>query len=550
MYHRVAEDGPPELARYRTPAAAFEAQMRWLRSHGYYAISAPQLAERMRDRAELPGRPVLISFDDATTDFHDTAWPILRECDFSADVFVVTDMIGGHAVWDSDHGPPAPLMSEDQIARLACAGIRFGSHLATHRRADALSSAELLSELTRSRSRLETLTGAKVTSFAAPHGVIDQRLVFLAKRCGYQIGLTSHHGFASLESDPLRLPRIEVRGDWSLEQFAEAVRGRPNPCNDLVSVVIPACNAGETIDETLRSVRAQTHENIEIIVVDDGSEDKTAEIVRSHAAVDCRISMVRQPNGGVAEARNRGARSARGQLLAFIDADDLWSPDNIRKQLAALWAGGAQAGLVYSWYAAIDGSGRIIDSSYQPTESGDVLKRICGGNLVGNGSAALVTRAAFEAVGGFDPTLRALGAQGCEDWQFYFKVAERYRFALVREFLTGYRLRPGAMSNDLVRMLRSSTHLANWMRRRQPQLRGTIASGSTFYARWLLATAVRQRRYVEAAKLALALLRRSPPRAARLTITALRAAIRPSSSVPPRQERNATLRFTIGAPRA
>jgi peptidoglycan/xylan/chitin deacetylase (PgdA/CDA1 family) len=178
MYHRVAEDGPPELARYRTPAAAFEAQMRWLRSHGYYAISATQLAERMRDRAELPGRPVLISFDDATTDFHDTAWPILRECDFSADVFVVTDMIGGHAVWDSDHGPPAPLMSEDQVARLACAGIRFGSHLATHRRADALSSAELLSELTRSRSRLETLTGAKVTSFAAPHGVIDQRLVF------------------------------------------------------------------------------------------------------------------------------------------------------------------------------------------------------------------------------------------------------------------------------------------------------------------------------------------------------------------------------------
>jgi glycosyltransferase involved in cell wall biosynthesis/predicted TPR repeat methyltransferase len=526
MYHRVAEDGPPELARYRTPAAVFKAQMQWLRSHGYYAISTSQLAERMRNRAELPGRPVLISFDDGTMDFYDTAWPILRHCDLSAEVFVVTDMIGGHAVWDSDYGPPAPLMSEDQIASLASEGVRFGSHLATHRRADALSSAELLSELIRSRSTLETLTGATVTSFAAPYGVIDQRLLFLAGRCGYQIGLATHHGFAALDSELLWLPRIEIRGDWSLEQFADAVRGRANPCNDLVSVVIPACNAEDTIDETLRSVRAQTHRNIEIIVVDDGSEDKTPDIVHEHVRKDCRVSMIRQPNSGVAAARNRGARNGRGQFIAFIDADDLWSPDNIRKRLSALWAGGPQVGLVYSRYAVIDQSSRIVDTSYQPFESGNVLKRICEGNLVGNGSTALVTRAAFDAAGGFDPALRALGAQGCEDWQFYFKVAERYRFALVPEMLTGYRLRPGAMSHDLVRMLRSSTHLVKWMHRRQPRLRRSITRGSTFYARWLLATAFRQRRYVEAVKLALVLLRQSPARAARVATATARAAIR------------------------
>jgi glycosyltransferase involved in cell wall biosynthesis len=340
-------------------------------------------------------------------------------------------------------------------------------------------------------------------------------------------------------------------GEWSLEQFGEAIRGRRNPCNDLVSVVIPAWNAETTIDETLRSVRAQTHENIEILVVDDGSADRTGEIIQEHMKVDCRVGMIRQSNCGVAEARNRGAREARGQILAFIDADDLWSPDKIQKQLAALWAGGPQTKLVYCWYALIDRNRRVIDASYQPTDSGDVLERICRENFIGNGSSVLLTRLAFDEAGGFDPTFRTLGAQGCEDWQFYFKIAERHRFGLVPETLTGYRRRPGAMSEDLPRMLRSSNYLAMFMRGRQPALGRSIEVGCAYYAGSLLAKAIARGRLLTAGQLSLMLLfRTTPARAARAALATFRAIVanRARAMVSDQDPRD-SLRFTIGEPK-
>src|SRR5262245_57856494 len=97
----------------------------------------------------------------------------------------------------------------------------------------------------------------------------------------------------------------------------------------VVSVVVPAFNAGATLDQTLRSVRAQTYTHLEVIVVDDGSKDATAEIALAHAKSDARIRLVRQANGGVASARNAGIREARAALVAPIDADDLWAPTKI-----------------------------------------------------------------------------------------------------------------------------------------------------------------------------------------------------------------------------
>ena len=284
---------------------------------------------------------------------------------------------------------------------------------------------------------------------------------------------------------------------------------------DLVSVVIPAFNAEATVDETLRSVRAQTHSNLEILVIDDGSHDRTTEIVSAHAVIDKRVRPIRQPNAGVASARNKGAREASAELLAFVDADDLWAADKIRKQLVALRYGGSRVGLVYTWYAFIDSENRI-GATYRPTEVGDVTEHLCLGNFVGNGSSALVTRTAFDKAGGYDPTLRARGGQGCEDWQFYFHVAEGYHFALVPELLTGYRQTPGNLSSNPMRMLRSSMLVAEQMQRRQPQLCAMISCGNTNYNTWLLERAIERRNSVDAAHLAWALLRREPSRAARL----------------------------------
>jgi|KBSSwiStaDraftv2_1062776.scaffolds.fasta_scaffold116764_2 Glycosyltransferases involved in cell wall biogenesis len=279
--------------------------------------------------------------------------------------------------------------------------------------------------------------------------------------------------------------------------------------NDLVSVVMPAFNAESTIDDTLRSVRAQTHLSLEILVVDDGSDDQTAEIVAAHARIDKRVRLIQKPNGGVASARNWGACQAKAMLLAFVDADDLWAPDKIKKQLLALGAGGSRVGLVYTWYAFIDAESRIYET-YRPTDVGDVTERLCRTNFVGNGSSALVTREAFEVAGGFDPTLRALDAQGCEDWRFYFSVAEKYHFALVPELLTGYRQSPRNMSSDPMRMLRSSRLVAEWMQRRQPHLRAAIALGNAYYGIWLLERAVERQNWIDAAHLSWALVRQEP----------------------------------------
>src|SRR5579883_3127014 len=101
----------------------------------------------------------------------------------------------------------------------------------------------------------------------------------------------------------------------------------------LISVVIPAYNAARTIGATLRSVIDQTYPNIEIIVVDDGSTDGTAAIVRSVLAGEPRLRFVAQGNAGVAAARNAGAALARGDFIAPVDADDLWHPTKLAKQM-------------------------------------------------------------------------------------------------------------------------------------------------------------------------------------------------------------------------
>ena len=225
-YHRIAEDGPPGLARYRVKPSAFAAQMRWLRRHGYHAVTSVDLARHLASGRPFEGRPVMISFDDAYRDFHQLAWPILHAHDFRAEVFVVTDRVGGTADWDVEFGPPAPLMDWPEIQTLGAAGIGFGSHMASHSHTAELSSREVVLEAARSRALLERALGTECRAIAAPFGEADDRFVRIAAHCGFTLGLTMEPGLAELTHNPLRLPRIEVMGDWSVETFAHAVRPR------------------------------------------------------------------------------------------------------------------------------------------------------------------------------------------------------------------------------------------------------------------------------------------------------------------------------------
>jgi glycosyltransferase involved in cell wall biosynthesis len=240
---------------------------------------------------------------------------------------------------------------------------------------------------------------------------------------------------------------------------------------ELVSVIVPAYNAAATLSETLASALAQSYKNLEVIVVDDGSADATAEIAAFFAERDSRVRLLRQSNAGVAAARNLAIVQAHGNYVAPLDADDLWHPEKIASQIATLRRGGPRVGVVYCWRRLIDVAGRVITEVRRPyPHEGNVLAAVLLGNIPGNGSVPLIRRACLLEIGGFDTSLRDQGAQGCEDLRLYLQLAERCDFALVPRFLVGYRATPRNMSSDPRRISRSEAIVLKEARRRHPEL--------------------------------------------------------------------------------
>ena len=128
----------------------------------------------------------------------------------------------------------------------------------------------------------------------------------------------------------------------------------------LVSVIIPAFNAAEYIRQTLHSVLAQTYQSLEVIVVDDGSADATCAIVEEFVEKDTRVRLVRQCNAGVGAARNTAIRLARGEYIAPLDADDIWFPEKLKKQVARMEQYGEETGMVYCWSIRVDKRGEFL----------------------------------------------------------------------------------------------------------------------------------------------------------------------------------------------
>lgn len=330
-----------------------------------------------------------------------------------------------------------------------------------------------------------------------------------------------------------------------------------NHRDPLVSIVIPAYNAEAWIAQTLESVQAQTHGHLEIIVVDDGSTDGGPAIVERFAAHDPRIRLVRQANGGVARARNNGWRQAKSDYIAFVDADDLWTDDKIERQLATLIAAGPDTGLVYSWYVMIDAHNRVTYRGEGPHHAGRVLDTLLTNNFIGNGSAALVTRAALEAAGGFEPALRDNDAQGCEDILFYCRVAEHYAFGVVEDYQIGYRQLPDNMSSNLPRMLRSWVMTLDEIRGRHPEKQALIRAGLRGYGIWVVRRAVHQRRLAMLLHVIALTARQSLPLAASMLFSVVPATVieqlrwrfaRPGTAAPAPSQRQADpLPFPVGS---
>lgn len=128
--------------------------------------------------------------------------------------------------------------------------------------------------------------------------------------------------------------------------------------NNLVSIVTPMYNGERFVSQTIESVLSQTYQDWEMLMVDDGSKDRSTAIVEGYARKDSRVKLIRQPNGGSASARNHALREARGRYVCFLDADDLWDRAFLEKQLAFLRQ--KDAGIVYASYRRINEHGEAI----------------------------------------------------------------------------------------------------------------------------------------------------------------------------------------------
>ncbi len=210
-----------------------------------------------------------------------------------------------------------------------------------------------------------------------------------------------------------------------------------------ISAVIPSYNHSALLKEAIASVLAQTRPVQEVVVVDDGSTDETRQVV---AGFSGKVRYVYQDNRGLSAARNTGIREARGDWLAFLDADDSWLPEKIRLQEEALRRE-PQVMLVYNsvWMAEPDGTRRLAQAA-PPSSLWPTLRyRNC---VCGSGSAVLVRKDVVQDAGGFDETLT-----GCEDWDLWFRLAMKHPFTYVPEPLAVLRSYPGSMSRDPERMV-------------------------------------------------------------------------------------------------
>jgi len=251
----------------------------------------------------------------------------------------------------------------------------------------------------------------------------------------------------------------------------------------IVSVIVPAYNAELFIEETLNSILTQTYKNIEVLVVDDGSQDQTAAIVERVMQRDHRVGLLKQPNAGVAAARNLAIQKSRGEFIAPIDADDIWFPQNLEKQVQCLVQAESSVGLVYAWSVDIDEESLLTGEFRASMIAGEVYATLLCHNFLGNASASLIRRACFEKVGSYSCKMKEHNATGCEDWDLYLRIAEFYEFRVVPEFLIGYRKLPGTMSCDSKRMAQSHELMLQSVQQKHSELPAVVyrLSRSSFY---------------------------------------------------------------------
>lgn len=215
-----------------------------------------------------------------------------------------------------------------------------------------------------------------------------------------------------------------------------------------VTVVIPAYNAMTYLPETLDSVLKQTFADFEVLIVNDGSSDRI--VTWASEITDSRVKLISQENQGLSAARNTGIVHAQGEYVAFLDADDLWEPTKLEKQVHCLDLK-PEVGLVYTWTLLVDQQGKSTGTVTASHTEGNVWEKLLLGDVIGSGSSAMIRRICFETVGLFDTELSSI-----EDCDMWVRIAACYPLAVIKEVLVYYRQHFTNMSKDYNKMMQNS----------------------------------------------------------------------------------------------
>lgn len=219
----------------------------------------------------------------------------------------------------------------------------------------------------------------------------------------------------------------------------------------LISIVIPVYNGEKSIVKTIESAVNQTFTDFELIIINDGSQDGTLETISQ--ITDSRLQVFSYENSGVTVSRNRGIEKASGEFIAFLDADDLWTPDKLQSQLFALQEN-PEAAVAYSWTDWIDESGKFLRPGSHITANGDVYKKLLLINFLDNGSNPLIRKQALLEIGGFDELLPP-----SEDWDMWLRLAAKYDFVGVPFPQVLYRFSTNSASSNVLRLESSCLRL-------------------------------------------------------------------------------------------
>jgi peptidoglycan/xylan/chitin deacetylase (PgdA/CDA1 family) len=204
------------MREWRVTPDQFEQQLHYLRTAGYTSAGFEELRAVAERHQPLPGRRVILTFDDGYEDFAEHAYPLLRQYELEATVFVVTDHVGQTNDWDRRYGETLPLMD---WGSLDGPGVRFGAHSAAHPMLTALWLDEVVHDASRCRAELVERLGHLVRVYAYPYGDTDAAVARTVGACGFEFAVTTAGFRASASVPMLSLPRMNVAGTDSFEAF-------------------------------------------------------------------------------------------------------------------------------------------------------------------------------------------------------------------------------------------------------------------------------------------------------------------------------------------